>query len=150
VRFANAAGVETSKTGLVPLARMVREYALARLGRSREKAAVVSSWARDSSSNLRPDIAFWAARTLVSRREYAPAVELVAEAVGRPAAQANPELTWRLRAVAVQAARGVGSSDAAAVSLAEQSRAAVESVLGAHAALYFARPDLVSLRKVNP
>jgi hypothetical protein len=133
-------------------ARLLNELALAELGRSRTAAAAIAAWPADASSPAdRREWTYWAARILVVRRDGALAHQLATDALKDPAAQRNTEITWRLAAVAAQAARLMpGTADA--TTLADQAATKADELTAdwgplPSAAPYFARPDLVDLRK---
>ena len=130
------------------LGMALSEYAKSQLGRSRTPAAVLTGWLKDASTpTLRRELSYWLARTLVARRELAPAYTIASEAWSTPGAKANAEVRWRLAAVAAQAAGGLTvSPDGETLHAhARTDRQGLEVTWRDHAA-YFARPDLARLR----
>jgi hypothetical protein len=82
-------------------ARVLAEYALAQLGRSRTPAATLALWPKEvTAPDIQRELSYWVAQTLRARGENGPARDLAQAAWAEPAGQGNPELRWRLAALA--------------------------------------------------
>ena len=107
-------GKTVKPSGLQLFARVLTEQALTRLGRSRTPADAIAKWPLAATTpGDRREWSYWVAATLVARGEHATAYTVASEVLAEPAVGANPELAWRLAAVAVQAGRNRPSVDGA-------------------------------------
>jgi hypothetical protein len=132
------------------LSRALKEHALARIGRSRAPIAAMARWPEDTSDPFqRREISYWVAATLLARGESAPALRVASDALESMGQPGNPELGWRLAAVAFLAARRTDDVAAATTMQArvEADTAQIRTTWTADATVYFARPDLAALQK---
>jgi hypothetical protein len=111
---------------------------------------VIAKWPQEADSPAeRRELSYWAAQTLLLRREVALASQVVTAVMSDPILDRNDELGWRLAAVAAEAAkRGPAPGDGA--SIAALSRSRVEQIKAAWAGAavsYLGRPDLAALMK---
>jgi tetratricopeptide (TPR) repeat protein len=82
-------------------ASVLAEYAAARLGRSQTPVATMALWLQGASSpEARREMSYWAAQTLRARGENTRAHDLAQGALAEAASRLNPELRWRLAALA--------------------------------------------------
>ena len=127
--------------------RVMREYARAHTGRSTEAVATITAWAGTPPA-LNRELAYWIGQTLVRRREAAAALALMESALTVRPAEENPELTWRLAAVAGHAiaAGAPAASGANYAVITAEARRRLDATWGGHATPYFARADLAVLR----
>ncbi|MEO6224062.1 MAG: protein kinase [Vicinamibacterales bacterium] len=122
---------------------LLAEHARARLGTSREAVDVIAGWPGQASKPaMRREMTYWAARTLMLRRNPDLARKISEEAWNEAPARTNLELRWRLAALAAQASGGATMRAAA--------RGDLMTLLGqwpVPGVTYVARPDLAALRK---
>lgn len=82
--------------------RVLGEYASARSGQAKTPSVVLTDWLKEAASpETRRELSYWVAQTLRARGEHVQAHELAKAAWSDPANQSNPELRWRLAAVAI-------------------------------------------------
>jgi tetratricopeptide (TPR) repeat protein len=139
-----AAGAASSKpTDLTVFASLLAEHARARLGTSRAAVGVIAGWPGQASTPAaRREMTYWAARTLLLRRNAELARKLSEEAWSEAPARNNLELRWRLAALAAQAGTGA--------TMRASARGDLLTLLGqwpGPGVTYVARPDLAALRK---
>ena len=133
---------------------VMAEYSRARLGLRGQAASAVQAWPdAGSSPAVNHELAWWAASTLLARGDAARAFAVSHAAVSSPEPPANPEMRWRLAAVAAAAASRLGrASDATA--LQERARQDLKqffdrwSASEADRLTYLARADLAGVRDV--
>ncbi|HEX5071021.1 MAG TPA: protein kinase [Vicinamibacterales bacterium] len=125
--------------------RVLAEHALAQLGRSRVAPAELAKWPAETRRPIdRREFSFWVAQILLARREQALAGRITSAALADKVVLANPELSWRLSAVAAEAAR-TSQAPAEVSSFMTQARTSVTALKTAWAGAadaYLARPDL--------
>jgi tetratricopeptide (TPR) repeat protein len=134
---------------LVQWGRILGEYARARLRTAVTPAATIVGWLGEAGSPLQQrELSYWVALALLERREYALAYEVASQAGSAQAAQANPELMWRLAAIASRAAQRLPSAPIGASigGLGATDRERLKTLWGDHAGAYFSRADLMTLR----
>jgi hypothetical protein len=97
----------------------------------------------------RREVSYWAAATLLARGEPVLALRVASDALTSVGPQGNPEVGWRLAAVAFLAARKTNDAGSAANMKArvDADVRQIETTWAAAATAYFARPDLAALRK---
>jgi len=141
----------TASTSLVSAAltaRVLAEYAAARLGRSRVPVATIALWPAEAKSpSTRLDVSYWAAHTLLVRKDPERAAVVALAALADPAAAPRPELRWRLGAVA---ARALAAQDPArSATIRASAKAALDELRttwdAASLKTYLSRADLVGL-----
>jgi tetratricopeptide (TPR) repeat protein len=141
------AGAKSDSTGL--LARVLAEHARSQLGRSRAAPADIASWPSEATSPAsRRELSYWAASTLLARHEDTTAYSVASEALRALEGRENPELGWRLAAIATLA-KQTGPAAQSGASMRDHASASIQSLVlvwGAQADIYFARPDLKALR----
>jgi tetratricopeptide (TPR) repeat protein len=124
------------------------EHARARLARGTvETASLVRSLDGCQSAGTKREISYWIAQTLLARKAWNEAYAVSHAAWTAAAARGNPELGWRLAAVAAQAAgNGAVAPDGASMpARSEADLRLVSAALGDSAAAYLSRPDLAIL-----
>jgi tetratricopeptide (TPR) repeat protein len=127
------------------LAIVLREYARARLGRSRVTPDVIEGWLEMPTSRAeKRALSYWVARTLVARHAPTLAEATVSGVLEDPIAADNLELSWRLKAVARQA--GATPRDGGPSGTTGDDADRLAAAWGDHAGAYFARKDLTELR----
>jgi len=135
---------------LVLWGQVLGEYARARLGTSRAAPAAIAGWPQGAGTPVsQRDLSYWAALTLLERREYSLAVTLATQAASSPPAEANPELHWRLMAIADKAGRRLTAGPANGASISARAATDVQQLValwGGQATAYLARLDLAALR----
>jgi tetratricopeptide (TPR) repeat protein len=132
------------------LSRALKEHALAGLRTSRAPGAAIARWPDETSDPFqRREISYWVAATLLARGESAPALRVASDSLRSMGQPGNPELGWRLAAVAFLAARKTNDTAAAATMKArvEADTRQIRTTWVADATVYFARPDLAALQK---
>ncbi len=146
--LARAPGTATPD-GIDRSARVLAEYAAARLGHSRTSTEALLAWPGEATSpGDQSELSFWVAQTLRVRHEDARAREVAATAWPVPAAQANAELRWRLAALAADGSDPASGGNGAIIpaSAATTALEKLKTLWGQYdAAAYFARADLKPL-----
>jgi hypothetical protein len=140
-------GAEADDTDL--FAKVLIEYAQARLGTSHSTPKAIAAWPSESTSPTEMrELSYWCASTLLYRREYTLASSVATSALAGLRDHDNPELEWQLAMVAAQAASAASTSETGATmrALATTSLQRLARIFGSQAAAYFARPDLKELR----
>jgi tetratricopeptide (TPR) repeat protein len=96
--------------------RAMAEFGRARLGLRGEPAALIEkSPEAATAASSRHELAWWAAVTLLARRDFRRALAVSSAVLTGADAPTNPEVAWRIAAVAAAAARQIGPpADAAA------------------------------------
>jgi hypothetical protein len=140
----------TAPGGLQLYSRLLAEHARAQLGRSQMRPEAIAELPGGATNPVdRREWSYWAAQTLLARREAKLAYAVASEALAAPGTEANLEISWRLAAVAALAANRLPPQANSA-----SMRARVQALLdqlsagwtGA-AAIYLGRPDLSALRQ---
>jgi hypothetical protein len=130
------------------------QYARARLGLRGQPGAAIQAWPDAGTSPAsKHDLAWWAAATLLARRDAARAFAVSSAVLTGPDAPSNPEMRWRLAAVASVAAARLGrTADASALQeQAKQARALFFERWGASETdrlTYLRRADLAGVLDV--
>jgi tetratricopeptide (TPR) repeat protein len=141
-----APGVTLNSTQMFAI--VLAEYVRAQLGQSKQTTALIASWPGEAATpSDRREWSYWVARTLLSRGDSARAVQICAAILADPIVQADPELGWRLAAVAADAKRRLNASGDIG-NLAEQARTSIDQIKKAWAGAaepYLSRPDLAVL-----
>ncbi|MEX2271535.1 MAG: hypothetical protein WD690_08700 [Vicinamibacterales bacterium] len=130
---------------------MLLEYAHAHLGRARTSPAVLHAWAQKlSHSPGRRYLSYWVALTRLRRGEAGLAYSAARAALQAPQTADNPELHWRLAALAFLAGKAISSAqDGAAMrAQAENGRQRISESWGEDAPAYFGRHDLTLLHRL--
>ena len=133
---------------------VMTEYARARLGlRGQPASAIQASPDAGTSASAKHDLAWWAASTLIARGDAQRAFAVANAALTGPEPPVNPEVRWRLAALASVAAARLGrTADAAALQEAarQDSRLLFErwGASETDRLTYLARADLAGVRDV--
>jgi tetratricopeptide (TPR) repeat protein len=146
-----AIGPQSEKPDSIALfALVLREHALAQLGRSHElPAQIAARLTGTSSAATRRDLAYWVADTLLLRKDPTLALSVLSAELASPVLKDNLELRWRLNALADRAVRA-GAKPAQAVNykaLADDDVRRLIADWAGDATAYFARTDLAVLRQ---
>ncbi len=133
---------------------MMAEYARARAGLRGQGAPAIQAWPDSATSaSARHDFAWWAAATLLARGDAARAFAVSHTALTGPEPPSNPEMRWRLAAVASVAAAKLGRA-ADAKTLQDRARDDLRLLFERWTATetdrltYLARADLAGVRDV--
>jgi len=149
LRFADQVPHSAPKLGsTAQFARLLAEFAKAHLGPSRTPADLVAAWPEEAVGPLTAaEFGYWAAGALAARHEDALAFAVATKALSRLDGRDNPELQWRLAALAAQV-RIPASLQPAGASMrarAEAGLIAMRGSWGENVDRYLARPDLKPL-----
>jgi tetratricopeptide (TPR) repeat protein len=136
--------------GTAIYALVLREHALAHVGRSREQPVQIAARLTGvSAAAIRRDLAYWVADTLLLRKDPTLALSVVTAELASPVLKDNVELRWRLNALADRAVRA-GATPAQTVNYKAAADDDVRGLIAewaGDATAYFARTDLAVLRQ---
>jgi serine/threonine protein kinase len=128
-------------------ARVLLEHARAELGSHTADPATVTHWLTEANSpQIRRELAYWVADTLIALGDRMGAEAVAGAALAEPGGQENLELRWRLEAVSARA----GSTTGGGASMPSGARSLLQRLQdqwGAAMTDYLARPDLRELRR---
>jgi tetratricopeptide (TPR) repeat protein len=134
---------------------VLAEYARARLGVRGQPASAIQAWPSTvTSAGLRHELAWWAGSTLLARGDFHRAFAVSSAPLTGAEPPSNPEVLWRLSALAATAAERAGrTADATEFqNRARQNQKLLFERWGASEAdrlTYLARADLAGVRDVS-
>ena len=149
LRYAGEAERLTSRPDIARNARILVTYASAMTGRAAKVTIGPPSTDPGSATDNREGC-YWEALALLRQQQFQRALDVAQGAWSAPGAKGNPELRWRLAALAWLAAQNlkpVPDDSANMRALAQSDWNALEKSWGEATRPYISRPDIVALRQ---